>query len=86
MVQFLSETLERCHRYQHDLLFANLDMATKLPLNFVKRLLSQLAMPFSQALSYGSGSSSQLLKLTESVVDALIRWHEVLGGETRSGH
>ena len=44
-VQFLTEVIENCHRFENELLLSFLRMVTQLPLEFVENLLDYLATP-----------------------------------------
>ena len=77
--QFLTEVIEKCHRFEHELLISFLKMITQLPLEFVKCLLPYLYIPMLKLFSIKSH-----LDLVEQGIDAIENWNNAIGHDTIS--
>lgn len=77
--QFLTEVIEKCHRFEHELLISFLKMITQLPLEFVRCLLPYLSIPMLKVFSIKSH-----LDLVEQGIDAIENWNNAIGHDTIS--
>ena len=77
--EFLSEVIEKCHHFEHELLVSFLKMITQLPLEFVKCLLSYLPTPMLKVFNMKSH-----LDLVELGIDAIDTWTNAFGHDSIS--